>query len=160
MQRTDFVLTPEYYNFLMIFVCTLTVLWSLRVLKRIYRMFSVRNAYLNQRIIQIQGLSSYLSYFENPTQTHANSIIHTRQSKPPISMEAVNVPFLLEEAVLSEDSVGKFRIDLKLLASVETNVILLFNFDVQKFKNLLSSEGGKNNFEFNNNQKTKLTVII
>lgn len=184
----------EFSNIIMILVCILTLLWLLKASLKFYRTLRIRQAdektllrftssivknnsfepraaFLTERIVEIRGISSYLSYFEGATSSHVNSIVHTRQSKAPVSVSVVYNPFIVTHAtaVLSpssasilklnprssnhyinnENSVKKmFEFILDVSCTVESRVVVLLNFQPSVIKKRLqgskldpSSEG-------------------
>ena len=121
-----------------------------------------RAAFLSGRIVEIRGLSSYLTYFEGAITSHVNSIVHTRQSKAPVPVPIVYNPFIITQstASLSASSLSILKFDasspshhhlrapnigskkvfdivLELSSSVESRVVILLNFRPSALKKLL-----------------------
>jgi uncharacterized membrane protein YgcG len=87
----DVVLPYQFSNLIFVFVTTCTLLWGMVALKRFYRMLRVRSAVLTERLIQIRGLGSFLSFFDGATRMHLDAVVHTRQSMPPVSMQPLSL---------------------------------------------------------------------
>eukprot|EP01035_Chromulina_nebulosa_P033160 gene33160-44384_t len=158
----DSELPYQFSNLIMILVCVLTLLWFLKSAVKFYRALRIRAAFLSGRIVEIRGLSSYLTYFEGAIASHVNSIVHTRQSKAPVPVPIVYNPFIVTQstASLSASSVSILKFDasssshhhlrsphigskkvfdivLELSSTVESRVVILLNFRPSALKKLL-----------------------
>lgn len=101
-------------------------------------MLRVRSAVLSDRVIQIRGLGSYLTYFDGATRSHLDAVVHTRQSMPPVSMEAIAVTATVTSLALSKAaSIGQFQIDLTVVAERKTKVICMVDFQSTHFQQLV-----------------------
>lgn len=152
--ESNVVLPYQFNNLILILVCGLVLLWALKVLKNLHLMIQVRNALLlADRMVQIEGMGSYLSYFEGVTETHANSLIHTRQSKPPVNIKSMYVPCILNQSTAGPSSKaitisksnmsGRPLVEMSIDISVTTTctAYILFGFKPEDFKRLILLEG-------------------
>lgn len=112
------IASPALYNLLVIFVCTVLLLWIIRASKRLYRVFRVRAAILTGRLVHIWAISSSLPYFEGAIQPHIDTIVHTRQSYPPTNVKCLYVPFFVEEISVN----NKDNNAVEFLVSITTTV--------------------------------------
>ncbi len=136
--QTDIVFPAEFYNTIMIIVCVMTVLWFLKAMKRTYHMLRIRSSVLTDRVIQIRGLGSYLSYFEGSTQPHINAIVHTRQTKPPVSMNISFFPYAMNDTCLIKSGQCSYDLSFTLNSTVNCKVVVLFNFKSIHFTNMVA----------------------
>lgn len=123
-----------YVNVTMIFVFVLLVLWFLKAVKRLYRAVLLRRAVQSGSVVQIQGLGSYLSYFDGATRNHLNSIVQTRQAKPPIPVNVVYVSLYMESVKLAMVAADQFVLELKFSAFIPGKLYLVTKFNSANFK--------------------------
>ena len=136
------VIPYQFYNLVMVFVTILALLWGMVAVKRFYRMLRIRSAVLTDRIIQIRGMGSYLTYFDGATRTHMDAVVHTRQSMPPVSMAALPVTAVSKNAFLvGYKGEGRFEISIEVSVLCRTKVILLINFNSENFQRMNLSQG-------------------
>lgn len=124
----------QLYNTLMIVVGAMVIIWGFRVVKRVYRMLRTRAAFLTERVINIRGMGSYLSYFEGASNTHLNSVVHTRQSKPPVTMGFAYFPCTFRSSSLHPKGSGMFELTVDMDVAVDSDVFLLSAFNSANFK--------------------------
>ena len=147
----DIVLPYQFYNLIMLLVTIFSLLWGLKAVKRFYRVLRIRSAVLSDSMVQIRGLGSYLSYFEGATRNHIYSIVHTRQTKPPISMAQIVVgatvnSFSLvrkETTYRDETSLRKtpavgIGFDIRLEKKIPCRVFFLFGFQSTNFRRVIA----------------------
>mgnify|MGYP005993375531 CR=1 FL=1 len=136
------VIPYQFYNLVMVFVTILALLWGMVAVKRFYRMLRIRSAVLTDRIIQIRGMGSYLTYFDGATRTHMDAVVHTRQSMPPVSMAALPVTAVSKNAFLvGYKGEGRFEISIEVSVLCRTKVIVLINFNSENFQKMNLSQG-------------------
>eukprot|EP01038_Epipyxis_sp_PR26KG_P012758 gene12758-17104_t len=103
-------------------------------------MLRIRGAYLSDRLVRIQGLGFALSFFDGATQSHLNSIVHTRQSKPPIIIPTLLIPFSISNSVATpailhaSASPSSYRLSFSIQTMAPLKLVLLFNFNLPSFK--------------------------
>ncbi len=122
----------------MIPVCILLLLWFLKALKRFIRVLTVRVHFLRgdgNDMIEIQGLGSYLMYFDEVSRIHTSAIVHTRQTKPAILMSTNFVPITLHYMrFISSNHQNSSTLEISLQTPVAGKLMLLSHFDVNHFK--------------------------
>lgn len=123
-----------YVNVTMVFIFVLLVIWFLKAVKRFYRAILLRRAVQSGSVVQIQGLGSYLSYFDGATRNHLNSIVQTRQSKPPIPVNVVYVSLYIESVKLAMVTSDQFVLELKFSAFIPGKLYLMTKFNSASFK--------------------------
>jgi hypothetical protein len=133
-------LPAEGYNTIYIFICFLVFFWLFKAARRYYRVIQLRSAVLSDSLVQIQGLASYLSYFDGAINTHLHAIVHTRQTKPPVEMSMVLVPCSLLKAVIRLEAPGdRSTLELQFNAAVPGKLVSMLNFNMMKFRSAVSS---------------------
>jgi hypothetical protein len=135
-------LSPSFSNAVMVVIFVFLVLWFLKALRRFLRTLLLRRSIHRGSVVQIQGLASFLSYFDGATRNHLNSIVQTRQSKPPVAMDILHVPCFLQsvhflplENGLISDTYSIIEIKLQTMSTGK--LILLSNFHSNNFQNLI-----------------------
>jgi hypothetical protein len=144
-------------NSLLIIVCMLLIVWCFKAIKRFSRSLTVRHHMIrgHNDVIEIPGLGSFLSYFEDVSRMHIHSLVHTRQTKPAILMSSVFVPVSLNRVQLvtiqSESKHGShvvhrtghathdqsIHIDVSLTVTTAGRLLLLSKFNLQNFTSAL-----------------------
>jgi hypothetical protein len=89
---------------------------------------------MQDSLVQIQGLGSYLSYFDGATSAHLHSIVHTRQTKPPVEMPMVFVPCSLLKATVYADHPERSTLEIQFNATVPGKLIFMLNFHLGRFR--------------------------
>lgn len=135
--KFNVVIPYQYYNLILVFVTILALLWGMVAIKRVYRMLRIRSAVLSDRLIQIRGLGSYLTYFDGATRSHMDAVVHTRQSMPPVAMEQLNVASVVKEIDVVSDDNGHYSIGLNMVSTCSSRVIVLFDYNVRNFQQLM-----------------------
>jgi hypothetical protein len=122
----------------MIFVCILLILWFLKAMRRLARTILLRRSLIFGNVVQIQGLASYLAYFDGATRAHLNSIVETRQSKPAVPMEIMYISCLFESIQLFPTANPEIvQITVKLTVTIPGKLYLLNNFNPATFKKMV-----------------------
>lgn len=125
-------------NTTMIFVCIFLIFWFLKAFRRLARTVLLRRSLIFGNVVQIQGLASYLSFFEEATRAHLNSIVQTRQSKPAVPMSIVYVSCLFEAIQLFPTANPDIVVlSIKMKATMPGKLYLLTNFDPTAFKKVV-----------------------
>ena len=135
--KFNVVIPYQYYNLVLVFVTILVLLWGMVAIKRVYRMLRIRSAVLSDRLINIRGLGSYLTYFDGATRSHMDAVVHTRQSMPPVAMEQLNVTSVIKDIEISSDGQGDYFLKVNAVSSVSSRVIVLFDFNVRNLQQLM-----------------------
>ena len=135
--KFNVVIPYQYFNLVMVFVTILVLLWGMVAIKRVYRMLRIRSAVLSDRLINIRGLGSYLTYFDGATRSHMDAVVHTRQSMPPVAMEQLNVASVIKDIEISSDGYGDYFLKVNAVSSVSSRVIVLFDFNVRNLQQLM-----------------------
>lgn len=127
-----------------IFVCFFLALWFLKASLRFYRMLRIRDGVLSERLIAIDGLGSFLSYFESATRAHVHAIAHTRQALPPEKIRLLFMPhdLLLSKLMFSDES-DEILLNLRLRCPGQCRLFLLQSFSVSRWAAFLSTQRGK-----------------
>lgn len=154
-RNMNVVLPYQFHNLILIFVCGLVLLWALKAIRNFHLMIQIRNAFLlTDRMVMIEGIGSYLSYFYGATGTHADALIHTRQSKPAVDIKSMYVPCILNKAVAglpvdtqaitpSRNMIGNrnlVEMNIDISITVPMTAYILFGFKSEEFKKLISNE--------------------
>lgn len=134
--RVNVEIINEYYNLIMIFVTIIVLLLCLRTMKRVYRALRVRSSIIAERVVNIRGLGSYLMYFEGASRRHMNSIVHTRQVKPPTEMNSLQLLAKISRTTLSKRADSSVEVEIRLLNKVRCRVIVIANFRTAHFRRL------------------------
>eukprot|EP01039_Chlorochromonas_danica_P007723 gene7723-8534_t len=123
-----------------ILVCFFLALWFLKAALRFYRVLRIRDGVLSERVIAIDGLGSFLSYFESATRAHVHAIAHTRQALPPEKMRLLFMPYhlLLSQLALSDDS-EEVALNLRLRCPGQCRLLLLQSFSAKRWTAFLSA---------------------
>jgi hypothetical protein len=132
--KLDTALPWQTSNTIMIFICILILLWLFRAMKRFQIALHLRRAVLNHGVIPIQGLSSYLSYFDGATGNHFHSIVHTRQPKPPTKMNVLYVPYTLQKAKMTTNLRDKITYEFQLFTTIPGKLLFLINYNTGKLR--------------------------
>jgi hypothetical protein len=152
-QDMNAVLPDQFNNVILILVCGLVLLWAIKAIRDFYTMIQIRNAFLlTDRMVMIEGMGSYLSYFEGCTEAHANALVSTRQTKPPVDIRSMYVPCVLNQATAGsvlKPSAGPIRLvggksliamNIDISVTVPATAYVLFGFRPAEFKKFVSSE--------------------
>lgn len=125
-------------------VTFLLMLWFFKASLRFYRAIRIREAILTDRLVAIEGLGSYLSYFDGATRPHVHAIVHTRQAKPPEPMKSISVPYVLYKSQIIT-SAGKDTFYLKFQFSSPTpiKVFVMTNFRYGSWQRFLGNQLAK-----------------
>lgn len=117
------------------------MLWFFKAIYRFYYALNVRNAILTDRLVVINGLGSYLSYFSGATSAHLHAIVHTRQTMPPVKMKSIYNSFMFFRSQLFIKNIENTKsIQWKIqIGSTSKNAILviLSKFKLDKWKKML-----------------------
>ena len=129
----------QFDNVLLIFVYGIFLFWFLKAYNRLYLTIRVRMCtVLSNRLVTLEGLGSYLTYFSGATEAHATSIIHTRQSKPPVQVRCIYVPFDLKRSysVVSnrKRSKGNMDVHIEFNSALESRIVLMEGVNVDILK--------------------------
>lgn len=125
-------------NTVMVFVCVLLLSWFLKASRRFARTILLRRSLIHGNIVQIQGLASFLSYFDGATRSHINSVVQTRQAKPAIPMDMLFVPCLFHVVQMTPTSTPDiFSLTIKIHVTMPGSLYMMSNFDINKFKSLV-----------------------
>jgi hypothetical protein len=128
----------QFYNLILTFVIILTLLWGLVAVRRFYRMLRVRSAVLSDRVIQIRGLGSYLTYFDGANRTHLDALVHTRQSMPPVAMDSIRVNATVNSLHLVKGPTAEqYEISLRVTAACRSKVVVMFDYKAENFQRLV-----------------------
>jgi len=134
----DVVIPYQFYNLILTFVTILALLWGMVAIKRVYRMLRVRSAVLSDRLIQIRGLGSYLTYFDGATRSHMDAVVHTRQSMPPVAMEQLNVGAVVKDIDIKSDGYGNYSLGINIESPSKSRVVVLFDYNTLNFQQLVN----------------------
>lgn len=124
----------QYYNIIYIFITILVLLWFMHAFLRFYRVLALRQSYLTDRLIQIRGLGSYLSYFDSATDTHLHAVVHTRQSKPPVGIPMVYVPVILENVYFSSTRLDFIDLHFDINTTIPGKLLILSRLSLAQLK--------------------------
>lgn len=128
-------------NTTMIFVCIFLLFWFLKAFRRFARMVLLRRSLLFGNAVQIQGLSSYLAYFDGATRSHLNSIVETRQSKPAVPMDLLYISCSFDSIqLLPSANPDIVLLSIKMKVTMPGKMYLLSNFDSEMFKKTVHQE--------------------
>ena len=140
------VLPYQFNNLIYIFICGLVLLWALKAISNFYRMLQIRNAVLlTDRVVLLDGIGSYLTYFEGAPDGHARSLVHTRQSKPPVDMSSMYIPCLLNKA----SSIGvskKVNVNMEVSVTIGCTAYVVYDFKLDRFRETMTQEGRLSGF--------------
>lgn len=135
--KFDSALTYPFYDLIMIFVTASAIVWGLRAINRAYSMLKIRSAILTDRVIQIRGLGSYLSYFDGASKTHLNSVVHTRQTMPPVTMPKIYLSCTVDDMIIRKVNEHKFNIRLKVCTAKRSLLLILYNYRCENFVKIM-----------------------
>lgn len=91
------VINASLSDVIYIFVTFFLMLWLFKAIFRFQRALRIRYALLNDQLVSIAGIGSFLSYFDGVTPPHLHAILHTRQAMPPELMDLLYVPYVLHK---------------------------------------------------------------
>jgi hypothetical protein len=139
--KLNVVLPYQYHNLVMTFVTILAVLWSLVAIKRVYRALRLRSAVLTDHLVNIRGLGSYLTYFDDAaTKSHLDAVVHTRQSMPPVAMGNLAVPLVVKSFDISIGKKGnslEFQLEMSFSAALKTRIVVMYEYNSANFQKLM-----------------------
>ena len=133
-------LPSEEYNILIMFSCFFLIYWGLRVTAEFYYALKLRSAVLSGRLVNIPGLGENLHYFDSATRNHISSLIQTRQSSPPETIQNIYIPFSIQSTKL--DPVRNM-ISIDFWTASKCRVYFIERFDVSKLNDTPSFESGE-----------------
>jgi hypothetical protein len=136
--KADVALPSEAYDTVYIVICFLVFFWLFKAVKRFYRTFVLRRAVIQDSLIQIHGLGSYLAYFDGATNSHLHAIVHTRQTKPPVDMPMIFVPCSLLKTTIFAENSERSMLEIQFNATVPGRLILMLNFHLTKFRSAVA----------------------
>ncbi|RYH17080.1 hypothetical protein EON65_29120, partial [archaeon] len=140
MAEVQPVLAPGLSNIVYIFVTFFLMLWFFKAFTRFWRALRIRHGFLTERLANIIGVGSYLSYFEGATRAHLHAVAHTRQAMPPEKLKLVYVPYIMykTQVVLSNNK-DKAYLKIQLHCPSDCTVLCLTHFNFQNFKRRLTT---------------------
>jgi hypothetical protein len=150
--KLDIRLPSAYYNVLFLIISTCVILWSFRAIKRIMRLARVRAAVLSGRLVHIRALGSALANFDGATQSHIDSIVHTRQAYPPAIVNCIYNPFSITDLLYSSHDDQYIYFQLNITATIPGRVHILPKFSAKLFK--------ENYISFGNYDKTRKSSMF
>lgn len=137
----DSALTHAFSNTLMILVCIFVLLWFVKSMRRLYHAVNLRYYLMYDNVIEIAGLGSYLSYFDDASRAHLHAIVHTRQTKPPVQMDIAYVPLSLQHVhLLLNHDTHKRTLEIKFLTTTPGRLFLIPNLKIKKLKKSLQPQ--------------------
>ncbi len=131
------------YNTICVLTATLTVLWFLRSLHKLYMAVKIRYSLANGRMVQVRGMGSYLTYFSDASPSHASYIVHTRQVEPPSSVKTLFNPFCVHSVNLTlasgqskANKIGRDNLNfsIRMTTCIPCKVAVLVQFNAETFK--------------------------
>lgn len=146
----DVAMSNRVYNTICILTASVTLLWLMRALKKVYNAIKIRYCMKSGHLIQVRGIGSYLSYLQEASPMHASYIVHTRQVEPPIKVRTLFNPFTVHSAMMrlgakirntgtpaGGNELSTFNFAIKMTSCVPCKVIMLAQFKPEAFKNIV-----------------------
>lgn len=140
MSEVQPILSPGLSNIVYIFVTFFLMFWFFKAFTRFWRALRIRHGFLTERLANIVGVGSYLSYFEGATRAHLHAVAHTRQAMPPEKMKLVYVPYIMykTQVVLSNNK-DKAYLKIQLYCPSDCTVLCMTRFNFQNFKRRITA---------------------
>lgn len=71
----NIAMPSKMYNTICLLTATCTLLWLMRAIKKFIATVRIRESIKNGRIVQVRGIGSYLSYFDEAVPSHAKYVM-------------------------------------------------------------------------------------
>jgi len=161
----DVGMPSRVYNTICLLTASVTLLWLMRAMKKIYYAVKIRYSLKSGHLIQVRGMGSYLSYFAEASPMHASYIVHTRQVEPPSKVRTLFNPFTVHSAMMrlgakikntgsptGENALSTFNFAIKMTSCVPCKVIMLTQFKPEAFKHIVDRGLLRQNRDFANSR--------